>query len=777
MDTSIPPTKPTLVLAPEILLMIVQHVGDQPTLYSLLTTSKVLFDAAVRRLYLDPFAYTEHSPEMCERLCKWILTLSSSTRQEIEALREEMQISRRPSHPQTGEGVRTDGPYIDYLSLVKHVEILFIGEHDFQAAVELKKKMLPVLPWAICPDGRFSQLSTITIISDQVNAYLPTIPSMTKLQTVIWDPTPYHRHRNMPNMRRFVEAFVAAHGDRGRKLIMFFETCEDIDDEEYFDEIEGVIPELVDIYRLLDPFPPTKRSIIRGNSWMRCLAHKDKMDFGNIQEIDVNFDEELEGILPRCHQLESLRCEDGLISTRIFQWAVEECRKVSEEQGQERHPPSIPPLKKIDLFVDRAVIATTMRDIRTCFSSTLESLELCFTSSTELFAGFSETEDLEQDEYSTYVAGARVLRVGSEWNVPKLQHLRLYGTDTRCFMSVDPTTTFSGTPNLETLVLGDSSSLHEDPEELYREEDQDPDLVDDALIKQVVLKPCRIWNLPKLRELGLRGASAAQFHPETLLRTRDLEDLTLNMRSAYMGAQALASLWKMPGASGNGGWHWPLPRLKRLFLSGPGALVFNLGALEMMPELEQVTLVAHDHPDMCGSYRSFLAYKTYTPELGGSLRSLLTYKSSTPEMRFRQAGHTTIVSSDGVGGSNGASEDESNISFTNLRYLYLKGHWEASEYDLFDLFHPKRLPQLQEFWMTGLPWPNTGMIVDMAARHPSLKVIWITTHGQLNDINEQQQYFLKLNLEPTNQRPTKEEKGFVTFCIDHHWFRRRKIKA
>ncbi|KAF9159082.1 hypothetical protein DFQ26_006940 [Actinomortierella ambigua] len=706
--------------------MVVLHVDDRFTLHSLLLTNRLLFEAAAPRLYADPFRYTRYSPRSCMRLFKWILTISPSTRPEVETARVELGVVQLPPYqpssasPTAKQSNKPPGPLVDYLSYVRHAKVQFSDLIDIDTNRNFKKMMAPVLPWAICEDGHFDKLISMSIVSAHADQFLTSVPSMKSLKSIYWDPTPYDKTRDMAAIRRFVEAFVESHKDRdGRKLNMYFE-C---DVEDRGDKMNFVIPELVDIYRLLDPLPSSKNSIMTSNSWMRCLAHKDSMDFGKIQKIDMIPDKELLSILPRCHRLESLSCGIGVLSSRIFQWAAEETD--TAEGDDDSASTAVMPLKRLRSNVRRSIVKRTLRDLRAGFDSTLEDLELSIVKPTLGLAGIEE-EDEEDGASPEYFNNARVIRFGPELNFPKLRRLAIDGTSCQCFLVIDPDSTFANMLHLETLKLEDPSSSFSDPDRLSdTQSDASSISINSTSIDELHLVPCEAWYLPRLRELELHGASASQFHPETLQWAPGLERLVLNMKSTYLKIPRLRSNWTERS------WAWHLPVLRHLVLAGPGAFLINLAALQMhMPALEDLTLIVGNTDENTGSLSAFLKRGD---------------RASTGSFTTSPLAH-------------------------RLRRLRFKGRWKMMSLDLVALLDGGLFSDLTELWIAHIPWILADLAIDRASHHPTLGLFWMCTRGGYMDTNQRAETIKSLKLFPLKERPKRCPTHHLVVGLDRKWY-------
>ncbi|KAF9973882.1 hypothetical protein BGZ73_002839 [Actinomortierella ambigua] len=741
----LPPRPPPSRLVPELLEMVVLHVDDRFTLHSLLLTNRLLFEAAVPRLYADPFRYTRYSPRSCKRLFKWILTISPSTREEVETARVEMGVVQQPYQPPVasatakksaggagagGGSSNSSGPLVDYLSYVRHIRIQFADMIDIETNRVFKKMMAPVLPWAICQDGHFDKLVTLSIVSAHADQFLDSIPSMKSLKSIYWDPTPYDKSRDMAAIRRFIEAYVDAHGDTGgRKLNMFFE-C-NVEDRE--DKMNFVIPELVDTYRLLDPLPPSKNAIMTSNSWMRCLAHKETMDFGKIQKIDMIPDKELLSVLPRCHRLESLSCGIGVLSSRIFQWAAQETDNGSGDEDAAGAPRAVMPLKRFRSNVRRSIVKCTLRDLRGGFDSTLEELDLNIVKPTLSMLGVEEDDELG-DVRPEYFNNARVIRFGTEINFPKLRRLVIDGTSCQCFLAIDPDSTFANMLHLETMKIEDPSSSFSDPDRLSDNASDASSIHSSATttIEELHLVPCNAWYLPRLRELELHGASAAQFHPETLQWVPQLERLVLNMKSTYLKIPRLRSNWTERS------WAWHLPSLRYLILAGPGAFLINLAALQMhMPSLEDLTLIVGNTDENTGSLAAFLKRGDRAASTGSFTTSPLAHP---------------------------------------LRRLRFKGRWKMMALDLVALLDGGLFSDLTELWIAHMPWILTDLAIDRASHHPSLGLFWMCTRGGHLDLNQREEVIKSLMLYPLKERPKKCPAEHFVVGLDRKWYMKSYIQ-
>ncbi|KAG0242088.1 hypothetical protein BGW41_004904 [Actinomortierella wolfii] len=723
------PSRLPSTLVPEVLEMVVQHVDDRFTLHSLVCTSRLFFEAAVPRLYADPFRYTRYSPRACMKLFRWILTISPSTRPEVEAIRRELGIVQQPyqapvGSPSSNQSSIASGPLVDYLSHVRHAKVQFSDFIDIEINRSFKKMMTPILPWAICDEGHFNNLVSMSVVSAQADKFLASVPSMTNLKSIYWDPTPYDKSRDMAAIRRFVEAFVEAHHERdGRKLNMYFE-C-DVEDRE--DKMNFVIPELVDIYRLLDPLPPSKNSIMTSNSWMRCLAHKDKMDFGKIQKIDMIPDKELLSILPRCHKLESLSCGLGVLNSRLFRWAAGDSDNTpSCAADDDSPPPPVMPLKRLKTNVRRSIVKMTLRDVRKAFDSTLEDLELTIVKPTLGLVGVEE-DDEDDGASPEFFGSSRVIRLGSELNLPKIRRLVINGTGCQCFLVLDPDTAFNNMLHLETLSIEDPSSSFSDPERLSSDlpSDASTTSLGTMTFDQLQLIPCDAWYMPRLRELELHGASAAQFHPETLQWSPGLQRLVLNMKSTYLKIPRLRSNWTERS------WAWHLPSLRSLVLSGPGVFLINLAALQMhMPSLEDLTLVVGNTEENTGS-------------LGGFLKR--GDRVSTGTFTTSPLSHP-------------------------LRRLRFKGRWKMMSLDLVSILDKGLFSELAELWIAHIPWILADLAIDRASHHPTLGLFWMCTRGGYMDTNARNETIKSLKLFPLKDRPKRCPPNHLVIGLDRKWY-------
>ncbi|KAF9975067.1 hypothetical protein BGZ73_001399 [Actinomortierella ambigua] len=289
-------------LPDELLQMIINMVDDRPTLHTLLTVSKTVFDVSVKKLWEAPFHF-EWNPNFI-RLFTYVFAISPCCRPDIVALREELGIQKLSSAPREGtvpEAREEAAPYIDYLALVRHVD-LDIDYASLQISDDTFTLIEQALPWIIC-NGQFGQFVSVSLSCVNVEALIDAIPTMTRLTRIKWvgitDIQEFAK-----SVRPFVEAFVDAHGERGRQIDLAIGLDRRFPYLKEQDEMDQI---LVDISRLLGPLPSSKRAIDDRFSWARCMAHLEHMDFSGVRELNMIYTPDfLHHILPRCRWLEKL---------------------------------------------------------------------------------------------------------------------------------------------------------------------------------------------------------------------------------------------------------------------------------------------------------------------------------------------------------------------------------------------------------------------------------------------------------------------------------------
>ncbi|KAG0258092.1 hypothetical protein DFQ27_004804 [Actinomortierella ambigua] len=485
------------LLPDEVMWIIVEQVDDRRTLHALLTTSKLVFHAAVKRLWADPFRFLLFDREGFLCLLKYVLAISPCTRPDVVARRRAFSVSRLRSL----RGRKHAGPYVNYLALIRHIEFDYDDLSDFFCD-EVLMDIQVALPWAIC-DGHFGQLVTLTLLPCHVGEYLKTIPTMTRLTKIFWTRLE-ESDDSLEEIYRFVQAFVAEHGERGRQIDMAFEVDEFLDRDFYNSD------DLIRIYRLLDPCPTSKQVIDNAADWARCLAHLEDMDFGHIRSISLTQSHQnLETVLPRCTRVETLSLRMVHRPLTLFGQALQDSQPCLQ-QSLEIQPPKgapvffPPPLKSISFSMPMGQFPSTMETLASSLGSTLEEIRLnldCITSFDE-----NPLATIVEDGVEAY--HLQTVR----WDFPQLRHLivRNFTCEALTFDQGD----MSGTPRLEHLeiltpFLGSFVSAHvpgwpESP------------------------RKCVQWRLPQLCKLMLDGPLAAQFNPISLAHSPLLQELSFN---------------------------------------------------------------------------------------------------------------------------------------------------------------------------------------------------------------------------------------------------------
>ncbi|KAF9972187.1 hypothetical protein BGZ73_004726 [Actinomortierella ambigua] len=547
---------PTLPL--ELIHLIIDHVNDMNTVFSLLTVNKLAFSTAVRVLWRNPFRWVENSETAREKLYSLINQLRPGV------------VPRE--HVLPGWPNRRLRPYVDYLSYIVHIEHQdpSIPVKNIYADEELtpkEQRLLKVrsyITWAAC-GHRLREMKTLQFDLAVVSQYHRHVREMVKLETVIHESQPVFLLRTVwEPIVQFVQSFIHAHGlERGRRLRI--ETKPGDSWRRYG---------LKQACALLNPLTPRELRVLNDIKMAHFSAHREHTNLDDIREWRIsNPDDLFKELLPRLRRLESLTAiVRGCY--RPFMWDVyEQGDWVSSFRTTQRfhsQPLSYPglPLKKLSLICHTDTFASCVEDALIAFGPTLERCEIECKQVQDVFDDYDEDFFHESDDE------ADLLRVGEDWVLPRLRHLTIINKSQPLLVAFD-SGALSNAPQLETLYVLDPMSTTGDPASYSG--------------SRPSVHMNFAWCLPNIRSVKLYGTAACEFHPETLRLTPKLEELVLNRDLASWVPHGFSRMYWA--------WDWRLPNLRHLELCNIGTRTFTIWVVHRyLPGLETLVVNAQRLP-------------------------------------------------------------------------------------------------------------------------------------------------------------------------------------
>ncbi|KAG0210460.1 hypothetical protein BGX28_009270 [Mortierella sp. GBA30] len=435
------------------------------------------------------------------------------------------------------------------------------------------------------------------------------------------------------------------------------------------------------------------------------------------QRIDSGEGPGMEKFLRRCHQLQTLDLTVG--HPFILSWAAQQAQQTNTlstttTTGAERK--ILQKVEMVDLTSDlpyRFLVHAT-NDAMTAFAGSLKSFRAYSYERTQQPA-FIESTALE-----TWVQTAVSLRsltvansVGKwPFQLPLLKSLHLDMAPARNLQ----VGSFDQCPNLEDIFIsfggpGDRFVFHNsmDVLEAYWQDNVDVNLFPK-------------WNLPRLKNLKLADGAALRFDYESLESMKALESIDIAVdkkyalindlhliprlsehikRAAWILSQALhptqysqddnaeeettdekcehkqrGDLWRMK---------WTLPKLTKISMSGPPAMVFDIHWLNRCPSLKKVDLVMPKDP------------RLMIPALSSILAS------PVPPFRTRAPGQPIPdVSASWASWAEDADDMDNDKPYldSRLESIRLKGFWHWTASDLTRLL-TVQAPHLQKLTLDG----------------------------------------------------------------------------
>ncbi|KAF9975068.1 hypothetical protein BGZ73_001398 [Actinomortierella ambigua] len=453
----------------EVMSMIVREVDDCATLYALLTTCKTLFRFSVRQLWEDPFRFA-FEPRQFKLLLKRLLAISPCTVLTVVSLRLKYGVSCQWTERESEQALQNQDHegdlYIDYLALVRHIQL---GYARLSSLIKDTKyrEIEKALPWIIC-NGNFDRILTLAISPREARDYYDSLSTMTRLTRLYW----VIHVRGQPyaaDISAFVRRLVEAQGERGRQV-----DIEIVPTPQVLQSFTAH-QHLLEVCKMLTPYPTNKRTIVNQMDWARCLAHVDNVDFSRIREAKLMEVDE-----------ERLKTIDNRLLGALNPVGV----PVS----------AVPPLRRIFVAVAIRDIMPFVDDLAMFFGGTLEVLDLILNWLPVIVS--SNNLDGNSLANASFLSG--------EWN----------------FLTLDQGH-MSGMPRLERLSLNDGKFQESF---CYSRVYSVPSSTANSL------STFGSWRLSELRTLYLNGLSVAQFDPMSLMFSSKLEKLDLCMDLAFTEA-------------------------------------------------------------------------------------------------------------------------------------------------------------------------------------------------------------------------------------------------
>ncbi|KAF9290154.1 hypothetical protein BGZ88_007461 [Linnemannia elongata] len=612
--------KPTLPL--ELIHAIVWRVPDLPTLHSLLTVNRAVFEMAARRLYfapLDMVVQANNWIQAFEKLARAIIESSlhtSSSFYSISSLpptpsftvahRDQLQkhfIHVYGIDVPTAQGYQ---PMLDYFAYMREFAeppaVLDSIENEIW-----KDRFLPInflLPrgwennyntphvelfWTLTKD-RLHQLRRIQIPTwkGALERYVDAIPHMTQLCSIAFDmlECPLQEGGELVDVVYdravdFVRRFVQYHSPNKHSLrhVNFLVNWSDVSDREQQRLAERAIRDLLSPSHGL--VPPL---MIQRLNWEECLQNLNRLDLSHVRSISMERgmswaqlqsrwpDKTLGSILEQCPSLEAFR-----YSTLIDEEAaslITWLERIQESTFDRLRFHRLANLKVLELACPSHLITDMVHSVFNAFG---HSLEVFIMGSV-----WRRDDNITMSRSNTTVL--------LQPRVDGLPHLKKLKIGCMYPLELDPCA-LSHCPVLDILMIGDGGRSYPGsgpltPEYVRRQE---------------------AWNMPLLRVLDLDGAFARKFRPQSLTTMTRLEQLDLTGILPYSPwlpdvvtpekVPPYVNEEHLPPYAADWTWDWHLPNLKTLNLNGEFAMALDFRFLRFVPALEDMDLkIGAEHP-------------------------------------------------------------------------------------------------------------------------------------------------------------------------------------
>ncbi|KAG0227291.1 hypothetical protein BGW42_003026 [Actinomortierella wolfii] len=430
---------PGAKLPVECIELIVSHIEDLWTLWSLLTVNKCFAAVVLRRLYMNPYrsilmGFLFHEGIPIRRLAQRILTLTHVSPDDpyIESMKRVLKIHNAPSHKLQPN----QSTWVDYLALVREVEWpndIWTELHEFFHEVgadmvkdfQLRKgNTRPIdledprwscppalvqstLTWALC-GGSAEQLGRIKKlwipIQDLERFLDPTIVAqLTQLEEVVFDgryatintdfEATFQKGIDFVRAHRRYHLSEGSNGSRtpgessgsGRNIN---QTGGARLDSARFERLSWRGYEHLEreLYLLLPPL--NKPRHLTKLNWDRFMIKSTETDTSRVESIfyeepeKVNWDPYLPQIpsflLPSCRRLVRLRLHiRAREAATIFRWAVEEKNRwIAGGNSQSNNVDTLVPLEELDLTCDRGTMQHVIQGAMFAFGHSLRIVNI-----------------------------------------------------------------------------------------------------------------------------------------------------------------------------------------------------------------------------------------------------------------------------------------------------------------------------------------------------------------------------------------------------------------
>lgn len=605
----------------ELIHAIVWRVPDLPTLHSLVTVNRAVFEMAARRLYfapLDMVVQTNNWIQAFEKLARAILESSlrtSSSFYSISSLpptpsfpiahRDQLQKDLIHVYSIDVPTTQAYQPMFDYFAHMREFAeppaVLDSIENEIW-----KKRFLPSyfplrrrwehnyntrhveLFWALTKD-HLHQLRRIQIPAwkGAIERYVDAIPHMTQLCSIAFDMLegPLEEGGELVDVVYgravdFVRRFVQYHSPNKHSLrhVNLLVNWSDVSDREQQRLAERAIKDLLlPSHSLVPPL------MVQRLNWEECLQNLDRLDLSHVRSISMERgmswaqlqsrwpDKILGSILEQCPSLEAFRYST-LSDEEAASWitCLEQLQESTFDRLRFHH---LANLKVLELACPSHFITDMIHSVFNAFGHLLEVfiMRSVWRRDDNITMGSPDTTVLQP-------------------HVDGLPHLKKLKIGCTSQIDLDPRA-LSHCPVLDTLMIADVGRSYPGggppaPEYGRRQE---------------------VWHMPLLRVLDLSGAFARKFHPQSLTTMTRLErlDLTGILPSTPwlpdVVAREQVPLYvneeHLPPHAPDWTWDWHLPNLKVLNLNGEFAMALDFRFLRFVPALEDADLmIGAEHP-------------------------------------------------------------------------------------------------------------------------------------------------------------------------------------
>ncbi|KAG0037763.1 hypothetical protein BGZ82_001898 [Podila clonocystis] len=580
----------------ELIHAIVWRVPGLPTLHSLLTVNRAVFEMAARRLYFAPLDmvvqandWTQAFEKLARAIVESALRTSSASLYSISSLpptpsfpvahRDQLQKDLIHMYGIDVPTTQAYQPMFDYFAHMREFAEPPAVLNSLEDEI-WKRRFLPdyfCLPrrweynyntshvelfWALTKD-RLHQLHRIQIPAwkGAIERYVDAIPHMTRICSIAFD---------------MLEGPLQEGGELGWLMSSMIEPL--ILEQQKL--AEHAIKELLLPSQSL--VPPL---MIQRFNWEECLQNLDQLDLGHVRSISMERgmswaqlqsrwpNKRLGSILEQCPSLEAFRYAT-LSDDEAASWIVWlECIQESTSDRLRFH--HLANLKVLELACPSHLITNMLHSVISAFG---HSLEVFIMDSV-----WRRDDNIAMGGPDTTVLQSRVD------GLPRLKKLKI---SCAYQLELDPRA-LSHCPVLDTLMIADGWRSYPGvgplaPEYGRRQE---------------------VWHMPLLRVLDLTGAFARKFHPQSLTTMTRLErlDLTGMLPSTPWLPDVVApekvppyvNEEHLPPHAADWTWDWHLPNLKVLRLKGEFAMALDFRFLRFVPVLEDMDLmIGAEHPHL-----------------------------------------------------------------------------------------------------------------------------------------------------------------------------------